>query len=289
MAKGSWFFGASASGTTVRVQHDAPEDVPPTKHDQRFWAGELRLNAAYGLSDSFAMDVQVPLRVTRTTVTFEPLDGGSLPDDYETIHHRNETLRGIGDPRIGGRTGWLLLGTSVSTRAGISVPLGRTEANPFERGDQGKKHQHIQFGTGTFDPFVDLELRRKMGPVIWGVRGGALVPFQENEHGYQAGARLNAAVEASLPEWRKLSPALRVDLAHEEPEKWDGEVLREGNLGRTDVLLGLSVGYPVAGYRVSVDAAVPVWTRIGGGHGHQLQYPGIIGFGVSRAFGGPGS
>lgn len=284
MAEGAWFFGVSASGTTVRVRHDAPEDVPPTKHDQRFWVGELRLNAAYGLSDSFAMDVQVPLRVTRTTVEFRRLDGGPLPGNYESIHHRNQTLRGVGDPRIGGRTGWSLFGTGVSTRLGVSVPLGKTEPNPFTLGDEGKKHEHIQFGTGTFDPFVDLDLQRKLGPVVGTLRGSALLPFEENEHGYQAGPRFNGSAEVTLPEWHSVVPSLRVDIAHEEPEKWDGRILREGNLGRTDALVGASVGFPIrGGFHLNVNAAFPVWTRIGGGH--QVEYPGVVGIGVSRSFG----
>lgn len=282
MAAGSWSLGANASGTTVRVRHDAPEDDPPTEHDQRFWIGEMRLNAAYGLSDRFGMDVQVPLRVTNTTVRFERLDGGSLPSNYESIHHRNEMLQGIGDPRIAGRSGWTVLGTDVSTGLGLSIPLGRTEPDPFHLGDEGKRHQHIQFGTGTFDPFVELDVRRKLGAVTWALRAGALVPFQENEHGFQAGPRLNGSVEASLPAWMALEPALRVDVSREGAETWDGEVPSEGNRGRSDALVGASVRYPMGGYRVSLDVSVPVWQRV---EGSQLEYPAVIGLGISRAFG----
>lgn len=284
MTEGAWFAGVSASGTTVRVRHDAPEDVPPTKHDQRFWAGELRMNLAYGLSDSFAMEAQVPLRVTRTTVRFEPLGGGTLPAGYESIHHRNQTLQGLGDPRIGGRTGWGIGGATVSSVAGLTVPLGRIEKNPFELGDEGKKHQHIQFGTGTFNPYGNLFVRRTIGGYPIGVGVGVLLPWQENAYGYQAGIRANGGVQVSLPSWRRIEPGVRIDVAHEEAERWDGKVQQDGNLGRTDVLVAVSAGYPLGAYRVSLDVAVPVWTRIEKGHG-QLEYPGVLGFGITRSFG----
>ena len=266
----------------MRVRHDAPEDDPPTKHDQHFWIGEMRLHAAYGLSDRFGMDVQVPLRLTHTTVTFRHLDGGPLPDDYESIHHRDETLQGLGDPRIAGRTGWSMRGTDLSTGLGVTLPLGRTEPDPFRLGDEGKRHQHVQFGTGTFDPFVELDVRRKLGAVTWALRAGALLPWQENEHGFQAGTRLNGGLEASLPAWKSIEPALRVDVSHEGAERWDGEVPSEGNLGRTDALVGAAVRYPMGSYRVSLDVSVPVWQRV---EGSQLEYPAVIGFGISRAFG----
>ena len=168
MEEGAWFIGANASATTVRVRHDAPEDAPPTKHDQRFWITELRLSAAYGLSDSLAMEVQLPYRVTRTTVTFDPLGDEPLPPGYESIHHRDQTITGFADPRVGGRTGWSVAGTSVSMLLGLTVPLGNIEPNPFELGDEGKTHEHIQYGTGTFNAVVDLYARRQTGRAAGG-------------------------------------------------------------------------------------------------------------------------
>lgn len=282
MDAGTWFAGASASGTTVRIRHDAPEDDPPTKHDQRFWIGEVRLNATYGLSDSLAIDVQAPFRMTHTTVKFRGLSGGPLPPGYESIHHRNETLRGIGDPRVAGRTGASVAGTDLSVQLGLTLPFGRTEENPFALGDAGLRHQHVQFGTGTFNPFVDLHARRRVGPLSVAVSGNALVPWLENEHGYRAGIRAAGGIRASAPAWKKLEPGIRLDVAHEEPERWAGKVQQDGNLGRTDALLGVTVGYPAGSYHVSFDVAVPVWQRIEGG---QLEYPAVVGFGISRAFG----
>lgn len=289
MEEGSWFFGTSASGTTVRVRHDAPEDVPATKHDQRFWISELRLTAAHGLSDSLAMEVQLPYRVTRTTAAFRSLDGTPLPSGYESIHHRNETLRGFADPRVGARTGWAVAATSVSAGLGLTVPVGRIEPNPFERGEQGKKHQHIQFGAGTFVPWIDLSARQPAGPATLGLGLGVLLPWQRNEYGYQPGLRANGSLQASLPAWRKLEPGVRLDIAHEEPERWDGRVQQDGNVGRTDVLVAASLGIPAGAYRLSIDVAAGVWSRVPETHGDrgQLEYPGVVGVGITRSFGSP--
>ena len=287
MEEGAWFVGANVFGTTTRVRHDAPYDVPPSKHDQRFYIGELRLSAAYGLSDSLAMEIQVPYRVTKATVKFENLGGAELPPGYESIHHRNETIQGFGDPRVGGRSGWTIAGADASLGLGLTVPFGNIERNPFRLGDEGKKHQHIQFGTGTFNPWVDLYARRPLGPVTLGVGGGALLPWQDNQYGYRAGTRLNGGVSVSLPAWRKLESGVRVDIAHEEAERWDGRVQADGNIGRTEVLVAGSLGYPIGGVRVSLDVAVPVWRRVPKGHGDQgqLEYPGVVGVGITRSFG----
>lgn len=288
MAEGAAFFGASVSATTVRVRHDAPEDVPATKHDQRFWIAELRLTAAYGLSDSLAMEVQFPYRVTRTTVTFDPLGAEPLPPGYESIHHRNQTITGFADPRVGGRTGWNVAGTSIAMLLGLTVPLGNIEPNPFVLGDEGKKHEHLQYGTGTFNPVVDLHAQRQLGKLSASAGASALLPWQENQHGYQAGIRVNGGVQAGFPAWRKLEPGLRIGVAHEEAERWDGKVQKDGNVGRTDVLLGASLGYPIGAYRASLDVAVPVWRRLASRHGDQgqLEIPGVLGLGITRSFGG---
>jgi hypothetical protein len=52
---------------------------------------------------------------------------------------------------------------TIAARGGVTVPLGRTEPNPFTLGDLGLPHEHIQFGTGTWDPVVGLAAGRRWG------------------------------------------------------------------------------------------------------------------------------
>ena len=77
-----------------------------------------------------------------------------------------------------------------------------------------------------------------------------------------------------------------VDLATERPERWGGEVLQDGNLGRTDVLAGIKATYQIGRYGLGLGVKVPVYQHIvtGGDEGGQLSYPAILEFSVERGF-----
>ena len=62
-------------------------------------------------------------------------------------------------------------GDVVSTRFGTTIPIGRTEENPWKLGDAGIEHLHIQFGTGTFNPIANLRYSLPF------YRGGILTGF----------------------------------------------------------------------------------------------------------------
>jgi hypothetical protein len=196
------------------------------------------------------------------------------------IHHRNETLTGPGDP-------WALVvfgkgagAWSLGARAGVSIPLGRTEENPFALGRRGLPHQHIQFGTGTWNPMGGVALGRHLGGT--NVVASILARFvtYANGHGYRAGNRYDASLVAD----RRLGGPWRLqaglDLAHEEAERWDGVIEEEGNLGRTDLLAGAGLARQLgrAG-AVTLQVKVPLITRA---RGAQVDYPAIVALGWSR-------
>ena len=77
----------------------------------------------------------------------------------QNIHHRDETYRGISDFSLRfshTRHGILRGGDHFIALLGTSIPMGKTEDDPFKLGDAGLKHLHIQFGTGTFNPLAEV-------------------------------------------------------------------------------------------------------------------------------------
>ena len=75
------------------------------------------------------------------------------------IHHRNETYKGLSDFRflVAHRfTNFLGEKSRLDVAFGTTLPIGKTEQNPIAAGIIGEKHLHIQFGTGTFDPLLEL-------------------------------------------------------------------------------------------------------------------------------------
>jgi hypothetical protein len=268
------------SGTRVHNEHVSTEELPvPIFHEEDLTITEAAFVTEVGLARGLGIEAIVPLRVVRTRIRFEDLVHEPIVVPNGSIHHRNETLSGPGDP-------WLLvhgargLGAwTLAARAGVSIPLGRTERNPFDLGRRGLPHQHIQFGTGTWDPVAGVSAGRRFGQVGFVVHALARLVFGTNGHGYQAGDRFyaSAALDRRIAgAWRGIAG---LDLAREQTERWDGRIETEGNLGRTDLLASVGVARPLGRGAFHVTAKVPLVTRATGA---QVDYPVILSLGFSR-------
>jgi hypothetical protein len=265
----------------VHNEHTSTEDGPPLVwHVQDITVADAALVAEYGLAPGLGLNLTSFYRQVTTRIHFLDAERQPLVLPNGDIHHRNETLDGPGDP-------WALLVASraagpwsVAARAGVSIPLGRTEENPFELGRRGLPHEHIQFGTGTWNPMLGLSVGRHLGKTsVFGSVLGRL-PLYENGHGYRAGRRFDSSLVAD----RRLGGPWRVqgglDLAHENAERWSGVIEEEGNLGRTDLLVSAALVRQVgtAG-ALSLQVKVPLFTHA---HGSQVDYPAIVGLAWSR-------
>ncbi len=304
LAAGEVSAALNLTATTMHVVHpEACPEIgpicrqraePAQQHDQRFWVAELRPILAVGVTSTFGIEAQLPVRVLRTTIQFRRLDGTPFTPDYENIHHRNETLSGVADPWLLGRATGTIGDLRVTTRAGLALPLGSTEEDPFARGRAGLWHQHIQFGTGTFYPVFSLDAGLPLGPARLSAYGQAVVFVYENGHGYRSGNRyaggLSGDVEVIVP---KLRVGASADILNEQQERWGGVVQQDGNVGRTDLLAGGAVSYAFGKVVASLSVKVPVWQHfIETSHAHgtdpgQLTYPGIVNLAVQTSFGGP--
>ena len=70
--------------------------------------------------------------------------------------------------------------------------------------------------------------------------------------------RRRAAGETAV---RELDAAM-VDVIYEGPERWDGVIQQDGNLGRTELLLGVSMTQTFGATSVSLTARFPIWRHI---------------------------
>src|ERR1041384_1864779 len=129
-----------------------PPPTPYYHHVDQLIA-EAVLDASIGITSWFAFDARWSLRIADVNPSYSELDGTpkSVPND---IHHHDETHVDLTDPyvlaRFAGTSGNFV---SVSP-VGVSLPAGRTEPGPYVLGRQGKRHEHLQAGTGTFVPIV---------------------------------------------------------------------------------------------------------------------------------------
>jgi hypothetical protein len=278
---GEWRWSLSGSGTRVHTEHTAFEAAREYWHVLDVTLSETSVAASLGLTDRLGLELVAPFRTATTRVRFE--DEGRRPfvPAEGDLHHRDETVAGPGDP-------WLMLHAArpgpawtTAARLGVSIPLGSTVPNPFDLGRRGQVHQHIQLGTGTFDPLLGLMAGRRLGS--WGLTltGHARLALYENEHGYKAGYRYLTGAMADRPVSCSWRASAALDLIREQPERWDGRLdEEEGNLGRTDLVLTLAALRTVSGVGgLRFALSVPLVTHA---RGAQLDYPLIVSVGLSR-------
>ena len=247
-------------------------------HVQHFTMTDSAYSVARGFR-GFGLEYVGFLRHVTTSIRFEDLDRRPIIVPGGDIHHRDETLIGPGDSWLTAVGGRRLGSWSVAARAGVSIPIGKTEANPFDLGRRGLPHQHIQFGTGTWDPLAGAAMARRFGDVITSVSALARVPVSSNRHDYRAGRRLQLSAMGDrhiTGPWRAQAG---IDYAHETAETWAGRIEDEGNLGRSDLLLSTGVVRQIGGRALVFTARVPLRTR---SNGVQVDYPAIVSLGWAQ-------
>jgi hypothetical protein len=299
LAPGEIRASALVSATTLNVVHEAGCANPATcaevpaqprfLHDQDISPAELRAVAEIGLTRRVGLELQVPFRITRTTVQYRDLAGQPYRPLDPEVHHRNETLAGIGDPWLLGRWGRSLAGLAVTTRAGVAIPLGSTEEDPFALGARGQRHQHIQLGSGTFDPLLMLDLSRTVGPIDLSAYGQAQLSLYENSKGFRAGNRYFGGVQGGAMVAAKVTASLGLDLVTERPERWSGTIQQDGNLGRSELLGGVTLSRPFGRTIASLIVRFPLNRHIAAGDAAKgrLSSPLMLSLVLSRTFRSP--
>lgn len=239
-------------------------------HVQTITIVELDATIARGLRPGVGLELLAPLRLIRSRIRYEDMNRQPYTLVYPDYHHRNETPVRLADPTVSLHFAKAITPWTIAGRMGISVPIGRTEQNPFALGRLGLPHEHFQFGTGTWDPVLSLAAGRELGGSSISATGLAHLVFYRNEHGYQAGNRYNLNVTASRSMFESLGGMVAVDLTREEAEHWDGRLEEEGNLGRTDVLLSLGLDRPIGKLgAVFVTIGLPIYSKVRGEQGEQ--------------------
>lgn len=191
-----WFDAQGGHVETEGVSQDGKViDVPLHRHHVKLNIFRVDIGLKYQFGSQWMLEANVPYETKAQEATVEKIDPVT-PEQWDAIvrngnnHHRNETYTGLADADI-------LLAHHVhgifkaddffTGRIGTTIPFGKTEEDPWKLGAAGLEHLHIQFGTGTFNPIVDmhysLPLYKGLG-VNASLRGK--FPFYENSKTYRA-------------------------------------------------------------------------------------------------------
>ncbi len=201
----------------------------------------LQFQLEYTFDEPWAVRWRLPIEQKSRTASIGGIDPTATPgqiDQMETnlqIHHPSRNLKGFGDMEMLlswhnhdlGKDGALF-----SVAAGTTVPLGRTEGNPLTAAaaEPAEEHEHIQFGTGTFDPIIEFFYSRPIGEdsIISAFAQGRF-PGSRNDEGYRGSQTLQGGLGAIKP-LGKLGPWEQtfgvVGLLYQDLGRatWDGEI-----------------------------------------------------------------
>ena len=230
--------------------------IPDHRHEASLDLFHTEIGVDYGAGERLTLSLRVPYDVKAQEITYTTLTGEPYVPPYGDIHHRTETLRGFGDWQV---FALFPLGAEVQIGAGISVPIGRTEANPIVLGREGKFHQHIQFGSGTVDPLVSVLWSRPLGPVVLNAWSDAQFPLYENRHGFKAPTTVRYSVGPSVTLG---TTGLSILYAgqYQSIGRWDGEVDEGTGFHNGGIFLRASF-LPWPGFRVSPGVYGEVYSK----------------------------
>lgn len=243
--------------------------------DAEFRVLRTDIIARFALTDLTELSLAVPYqRIT-------------LRVDEDDEHHRDETVDGVGDIRLGVRH-FVAFEESyqVSFLGGLSLPTGRLNkvtAASYLGHDEASglgvtvpRHSHLQLGTGTVDPFVGVEaLFRLDEHWIFLGSANATIPLYENRYDYRTAPSVIFSV----------GPAVRIDdtrliLGFFAETFWSGrdrfdgaDVIGPGgtfggsfnvpNTGRFEIALRPTLTWGISeSVTLNVAGRIPVYTRI---------------------------
>lgn len=208
----------------------------------------------YQLNQHLRLEAVVPYEIKDLDANIGGLENIEDPEIerkvllYQQIHHRDDTYQGFSD------FDFLLAYSShgiirqhdmFTAKFGTTLPVGKTEKDPWILGDNGMEHLHIQFGTGTFNPIADLHYSV---PVFAALRANAnvrsKVPFYENSKTFQGSWEITytGGLNYQVANWLSLQTSylgLYQSYAH-----WDGKIDINTGLRFSMASFGASIATP---------------------------------------------
>lgn len=243
-------------------------DVPLYRHEVSLDYMRLELGLQYTIATEWDVIARVPWEQKAQRAGIGPVDPAT-PAEREAmqrnidLHHRTLTLRGIGDLMFLGRRRWSNRwrdGDALSISAGLTAPTGNTVDDPYRLGDAGIQHVHIQFGTGTVDPLLEVNY---FAPVAGRWSAGASLagrfPFYENFHAFQAPADATLAASVAHRTSDRVQLRLEGALYAQGYGHWDGA--RDENTGLVATSVTAGATYRRERVSISGDVRYPISQR----------------------------
>ena len=224
--------------------------VPLHRHEVSLDYVQTEVEIEYGLSDVWAIALRVPYEVKNQDSRITLIDPATPEQrramvDNMNIHHRDETYRGLSDLMVllgRSRQGLFRDGDLFRVSFGATLPVGKTEEDPYDLGDRGLQHLHIQFGTGTFDPLLEMNYRSPLpkGFLLDGFLMSRL-PLYENSHTYRGSREVTTGLMLSHSLGRRVMLHGNSTLYYQDFAAWAGRRDLNTGLLATSLMAGATL------------------------------------------------
>jgi hypothetical protein len=225
------------SGTHTSFSHEAhcPEispldcadpsfEIVDHEHHQGVTMTRSQASLSYGFGGGWQAMARLPVDVKHLTINYTTPDDKPYDPPYGNIHHRNETLPGLGDGQLEIQK-YANLGEDLTLGGGFgaTMPLGRTEENPYALAKQSATHQHVQMGSGTIDPVANISAVWMFHQ--WGFLANAngRMPLYANAKGYKPSPTAAISVGPTYRFTSKIMVTSNLGLRRSWQATWDGE------------------------------------------------------------------
>ncbi|HYF00863.1 MAG TPA: hypothetical protein VEJ18_18220 [Planctomycetota bacterium] len=259
----------------------------PNRHFVELDWFRVQLDVARSIGPGWDVELDIPYDVKDVDARYERLDGTPFDNPEGDLHHRDERLEGVADLKLfvnRRRGGVLRDGDLLHVGFGVSLPTGRIESDPWERGDLGLRHQHIQFGTGTFDPLLRADYYILPDPVGAMLSLNIQTSIYENRHDYRGPMQADVALG---PRVRVVDPVVLgagYVASYQSRAYWDREP--DENSGYFLQGVGFSAAIRVAPGATLIPSALRVFSIDPRGGGDSLEMEWLFGLSVDLSFGG---
>lgn len=220
-------------------------NIPLHTHDVKMNFYRMELSGSYAFKDNWTVRLHLPYEIKEqraSTGFFDTIQYTQQQIDAiirnRDLHHRTESYKGFADMRllITHRVFKVFSKKDMLDIAfGTSLPIGKTEPNVLKLIAQNKKHLHIQFGTGTFDPLLELNystsLTRKFAFNTYAL---GRISLYENPKEYKGPAEVTAGINIFYFTKRIIFRAGAIAL-YQGYYYWDG--VRDPNSGLISTML----------------------------------------------------
>ncbi len=203
------------------------------------------------------------------------------------LHHRTESYRGFSDlmALVAYRDHDVLRqGDSFRIAFGTSLPVGQTEEDPFNLAKKAEEHLHIQFGTGTFDPLLELYYQLPLaGKLSLGAFTLGRFPLYENNKSYQGPVEVSAGASLGYLIGKRFFLHGDGSFFYQSRAQWDGEDDINSGLRSTSALVGLSVNMS-QDTTLGIDFLYPISQSTLDSKGDTFERGNTFLFRISRSF-----